>query len=548
MEKGPIKQLVIWGLIIVLIGIPTFGAETFSKVQTERANFTFQEMTYEHMEYSDIKGLLDKAKAIVEKEDTKAFYKWYTEYESVYRKLSTMIQIAHLSYQLNTDSTEYFEEYIYSMELLGKMQSEYANLFDEEVLSKEMEAAYQLSIERSKLVDAYYSQEDNITVMVDGKEKGIIEILTSNTLSREDKMNYYDEWYTTYNQKVGEIFLELVRIDNQVAVLEGYDSYAAYMYDSYERDYGLEDSKVFIEHVKALVPKIYKSISEKTETAQYSLQSYSYKNEESLLGSIKEHFINRYEALGEAYDYLIKYKLYDISTRDNKLSGGLTVYFDSYQEPFILINYVNPYQTALTFIHEFGHYFSYFEIGEHKGGLDLDETYSQAMELLAMPYSGAILEDEQLEDAAQIYTISSLLRAIIEGCLYEEFLEQVYENPNQTVQELNERYTKIAEEYGIRVDGRDWCQVPHNYEMPFYYFSYGISAVAALEVWEQSLGQEAGMQTYLSLIQVGRDNNFLAALEKVGLSNPFEKETLEKVMSCIKNYFEMDKMTYNKAA
>lgn len=548
MKKSPIKQLVIWGLIIVLIGIPTFGAETLSKVQTERANFTFQEMTYEHMEYSDIKGLLDKANIIVEKEDTKAFYKWYTEYESVYRKLSTMIQIAHLSYQLNTDSTEYFEEYIYSMELLGKMQSEYANLFDEEVFSKEMEAAYQLSIERSKLVDDYYSQEDSITVMVDGKEKGIIEILTSNTLSREEKMNYYDEWYTTYNQKVGEIFLELVKIDNQVAVLEGYDSYAVYRYDSYERDYGLEDSKVFIEHVKALVPKIYKSISEKTEAAQYSLQSYSYKNEENLLGSIKEHFINQYGALGEAYDYLIKYKLYDISTRDNKLSGGLTVYFDSYQEPFILINYANPYQTALTFIHEFGHYFSYFEIGEHKGGLDLDETYSQAMELLAMPYSGAILEDEQLEDAAQVYTVSSLLRAIIEGCLYEEFLEQVYENPNQTVQELNERYTKIAGEYGIRVDGRDWCQVPHNYEMPFYYFSYGISAVAALEVWEQSLSQEAGMQIYLNLIQAGRDNNFLAALEKVGLSNPFEKETLEQVMSCIENYFEMDRLTYNKAA
>ena len=548
MRKHPIKQLIIWGLIIILIGSPVFGAETFSTVKTERANLTFQEMTYEHMQYSDIKALLDKARVIVKKNDIKAFYKWYTEYESVYRKLNTMIQIAQLSYQLNTDRTDYFQEYIYSVELLGKMQTGYADLFDDDSLSKEMELGYQLSIQRKKLVDAYYNQEDDITVIVNGEEKHLIEILTSNALSTKEKIYYYDKWYTAYNQAVGEIFLELVKIDNQIAMLEGYDSYVAYMYDIYEREYTLEESKAFIENVKQLVPKIYMKLSKKAERAQYNLQSYSYEDEESLLDSIKEHFMNQDETLGEAYDYLIRYKLYDISTRDNKLSGGLTVYLDSYQEPFILINYSRPYQTVLTFIHEFGHYFSYFETGGHQGGLDLDETYSQAMELLAMPYSGAILGSETLGDEAQVYTMSSLLRAIIEGCLYEEFLQQVYENPNQTVQELNALYTKIAGEYGMSVDSRNWCQVPHNYEVPFYYFSYGISAVAALEVWEQSLNQETGIQTYLNLIQVGRENHFLEALEKVGLSNPLEKETLERVIRCIADYLDMNEIIYDKAA
>ena len=548
MRKHPIKQLMIWGLIIILIGSPVFGAETFSTVKTERANLTFQEMTYEHMQYSDIKALLDKARVIVKKNDIKAFYKWYTEYESVYRKLNTMIQIAQLSYQLNTDRTDYFQEYIYSVELLGKMQTGYADLFNDDSFSKEMELGYQLSIQRKKLVDAYYNQEDDITVIVNGEEKHLIEILTSNALSTKEKNYYYDKWYTAYNQAVGEIFLELVKIDNQIAMLEGYDSYVAYMYDIYEREYALEESKAFIENVKQLVPKIYMKLSKKAERAQYNLQSYSYEDEESLLDSIKEHFMNQDETLEEAYDYLIKYKLYDISTRDNKLSGGLTVYLDSYQEPFILINYSRPYQIVLTFIHEFGHYFSYFETGGHQGGLDLDETYSQAMELLAMPYSGAILGSETLGDEAQVYTMSSLLRAIIEGCLYEEFLQQVYENPNQTVQELNALYTKIVGEYGMSVDGRNWCQVPHNYEVPFYYFSYGISAVAALEVWEQSLNQETGIQTYLNLIQVGRENHFLEALEKVGLSNPLEKETLERVIRCIADYLDMNEIIYDKAA
>lgn len=551
MKKGAIKQLVIWGLIIVLMGIPTFGAETFPKIEVERANLTFQQMKYEHMEYKDIETLLDKAKAIVERGDERAFYAWEKEYYNEYDRLQTMIQIAHLSYELNTDRTDYFEEYLYSVELLGKMKTGYIDLFEEGdgLYSKEMQAYYELSIERNKLVDVYYNQEDSISVMVDGIEMNITQILTSTTLSTEKKRQYYDEWYTAYNEAAGEIFLKLVNIDNQIAALLGYDSYAAYMYDSYERDYTLEESKVFIQNVKQVVPKVFKKLYSKGISAAYNLQAYSYEDEEKLLSSIEEHFISEYQVLEEAYNYLIKYNLYDISTRDNKVSGGLTIYFDSFQEPFILINYNSPYETALTFIHEFGHYFSYFQTGNHEGGLDLDETYSQAMELLAMPYYGAILGDEKLGKEAHVYIVDGLIAAIIEGCLYEEFLQQVYENPNRTVQELNELYTKLASEYGVEVDGRSWCEVPHNYEMPFYYLSYSVSAVAALEVWEQSLvDQEIGMQTYLNLIEAARDNSFLEALEEVGLSNPLEKETLEEVMKSVETYFDFNAGDHNKAA
>ena len=549
MIKESIKKLIIWSLVITLLGIPIYSAETLiSKGQTKRADLTFQQMTYERMEYADIKALLDKAKVIIARQNTRAFYKWYAEYESVYRKLSTMIQIAYLSYQLNMDHTSYFDEYLYSMELMGKMQSEYAALFDDKLLSKEMEASYELSIERSKLVDAYYNQENSVTILVEGKEKRITEIITSNTLTKEEKINYCDEWYTAYNQVVGEIFLELIKIDNQIAALAGYDSYAAYMYDSYQRDYTLEESKGFIKNVKELIPGIYKDILEKVEATGDNLQAYHYKDEQSLLSDIEKHFISQYKELQEAYDYLIKYKLYDISSRDNKSSGGATVYFDSYKEAFILINYGSPYQTVLTFIHEFGHYFSYFKGEENQGSLDLAETYSQSMQLLAMPYYGDILGNESLGEEAQLYIMSNLLSAIIDGCLYEEFLQQAYENPNQTVQELNELYTKLAAEYGIQVDGREWCGIPHNYEMPFYYLSYSVSAVAALEVWEKSLNQETDIQTYLDLIQAGKRDNFIEALKKVGINNPLEKETLEKVIKCIEEYFVTNQNTYNEAA
>lgn len=550
MKKRPIKQLVIGVLIIILMRIPAFSAEISQNVEIDRANLTFKEMKYEHMEYRDIEELLNKAKTIVMAGDEGAFYEWDKEFYNEYCKLQTMIQIAHLSYQLNTDSTDYFEEYLYSVELLGKMKTGYTALFEEdELYSKGMQVYYELSIERNKLVDLYYNQEEHISIMVDGIEMNISQILICNTLSKEQKRQYCDEWYTAYNEATGEIFLKLVNIDNQIAEIQGYDSYVAYMYDSYERDYTLEESKIFIQNVKQVVPKVFKKLYSKGISAAYNLQAYSYEDEEKLLSSIGEHFISEYDIFKKAYNYLIKYNLYDLSNRDNKVSGGLTIYFDSFEEPFIFINYNRQYETALTFIHEFGHYFSYFQVGNHEGGLDLDETYSQAMELLAMPYYGAVLGDEALGKEAHVYIVDGLITAIIEGCLYEEFLQQVYENPNQTVQELNELYTKLASEYGVEVDGRSWCEVSHNYEMPFYYLSYSVSAVAALEVWEQSLiDQEIGMQTYLSLIEAARNNTFLEALEEAGLNNPLDKETLEKVMESVETYFDFNAGVHNKAA
>ena len=55
----------------------------------------------------------------------------------------------------------------------------------------------------------------------------------------------------------------------------------------------------------------------------------------------------------------------------------------------------------------------------------------------------------------------------------------------------------------------------------------------------QSLKEENGIEGYLTLVEAGNEHSFIESLEASGLNNPLEKETLNKVVKAIKNYFEV---------
>lgn len=543
MKKSSYKKVISLVLVfIMLISTPIVAAQTAKTDSISRANLKFDEMKYEHIEYDEVKKLLDELKDILDKNDEDAYYKWDQSYYQLYCKVNTMVEIAQLHYMLDMNRQDYFKEYLYSMDLVGKMKTSYAEIFesDDAQYSKNMDKYYKLTIERSKLVDEYYSQELNTKIEKDHKQMTIVDILHDTSLTNEQVYKLYDKWYTAYNEKVGKILLSLVKVDNQIAKIQGFNTYVECVYHSYSRDYTPQQAETFIKNVKEVVPPTYAKLFKSNLVASYILEGYSAKNDEDLLKDVDEGFISKFPQLQEAFNYMKTYQLYDIDYRSGKATGGFTKYFLTFQEPFIVLNYGSAYQTALSFIHEFGHYFSYYQIGTNAGGLDLDETYSQSLELLAMPYYSSILKNDKYGRAAKVYTVGSMLEAIIQGCLYDEFLREVYKNPDITVQQMNELYSKLATAYGLKVDGRSWCNVAHNFEAPFYYISYSVSAVTAMEVWNKALNnEEDGMKTYLKLIKAGKDNTFINSIKEAGIESPMEKATLEKVMASIENYFSI---------
>ena len=547
MKKLWQQKLIVWLMVFTLLGGMTLHAEP-----VKRSDVAFQDMQYEKVASTDIENLIKIGKELIDKNDKDKFLKWEKDYLTLYYKLMGNTQLAHLYYELDYTDSYFYNEYLEGLNLIGKMKSEYLALIDadDQSVSENMKQYYQLSANRQELVDKYNNYYYSTVIEYDGKKMGLVDIIRSKDLTKEEKDNLvYGKWYDTYNKQCGQIFLKIVALDKEMAKLSGYDSVAESMYDSYGRGYSPSKMETFSKYVKAYVPEVYKKLDALEQKTVKDLVKYTYGTDQDLISSIDDSFITYYPELKEAYNYLKKYNLYDITPNSNKSLGGFTSYLSLYEEPFISLNYNMDYQTLTALIHEFGHFNFEYITGNADVSLDLGETYSQGLEFLAFPHYEKILGSKELSDAIKVVVATDSVKAILDGCIYNEFLNEVYKNSNMTVEEMNKLYGRICKEYGLSVDERDWVEVEHNFEMPYYYSSYTMSAIASLEIWEKAItDQKQGMDTYLKLIETGTQYDLENALDKAGLSNPFAEGTVKKVMTTMDQYFEQDTEKWSNAA
>ena len=87
------------------------------------------------------------------------------------------------------------------------------------------------------------------------------------------------------------------------------------------------------------------------------------------------------------------------------------------------------------------------------------------------------------------------------------------------------------DEYG----NLDYTGILHIYQQPGYYISYLTSLIPALEIYAMPL--EQGRNTYNELVSYGENNRFKDVLNKVGISSPFEKETIDKIAYNLEQVF-----------
>ena len=84
---------------------------------------------------------------------------------------------------------------------------------------------------------------EGFTVDVDGREWNYAS-LDEAGLGYEDYYRIYMELEKENNRRLGEIYLDLVQVRNQIAVENGYDTYSAYAYEAvYGRDFTPQDTE-----------------------------------------------------------------------------------------------------------------------------------------------------------------------------------------------------------------------------------------------------------------------------------------------------------------
>jgi len=343
---------------------------------------------------------------------------------------------------------------------------------------------------------------------------------------------------------VCSLYVDLVGLRRQIAAYEGYDSYASAAYArQYARQYAPEDAAAFCQAVKTYFVPL--AVSRRDEVYGRSEELYDSDRIDcspaALLSALETGADAFPSQVTEACRYMEEYGLYNIDPGADSLQTGYTALLYAYNEPFVYNAPLGRYTDYTTLFHEFGHFVNYYCVGSDAlygiADGDLSELQSQGMEVLFFPFytdffgarNGRIICSDVL---------MSLIDAVVDGAMYDEFQQKVFSEPELTPRQVQEIYRQVYTEYGYETyDGfeEEWMDQIHNFQLPFYYISYATSAVSALELCllEQT-DPDAAMADYMTVVLTdGEKEGFTQALTEANLHDPLSADTCRTVAEAL---------------
>ena len=349
------------------------------------------------------------------------------------------------------------------------------------------------------------------------------------------------------NEALGDLYLSLIANRRAQAAYYDYSDVAHY-YDTeyYTRDYTPRDLSRFYDAVQSeivpLVSLIYDRLIDIIETQPIENSGFT---DEALLQLVSDGVGSISGELLPPMDYMTEYGYYDITYGEDKAEGAFTTMLYSANAPYIQMQPTFSGYDFSTLVHEFGHFCGYYYSPDvFSSNLDLAEVHSQGLELLMLEHYEDIFGSEA--EFQELYTIYNMLYSLIDGCMYDELERFAYATDNVTLEQLNQKYYELLIAYGCSTSeyeqgvAYDWVEVPHLFTEPLYYISYGTSAAAAFELWNQSRQDyDAAVDTYLTLMSYGEAAGFYEVLEQVGLGDPLSAEQLHTLATELDERYDL---------
>lgn len=338
------------------------------------------------------------------------------------------------------------------------------------------------------------------------------------------------------------ILSDLAGIRNELAQIYGYDDFSDYAYEEiYYRDYTCGDAQALHDDVKNYIVPLYVKCTEDFYGSEVIDIFFFDDPGDEILRNIAPYIGEINPQLKTSFNYLRRFHMYDINDAPTKMDVGYTTGLPAYGSPFI---FNTPYREAADYsvtIHEFGHFNAEFHKRSHalfasEGSYDIAEIQSQGLELLFLDYYDELFGESA--DVVKSETLSNMLAGVVTGCMYDEFQQELFANPDMTGKEMDALAVRLAKEYGLIEAGYttqksapyDWVNVSHTYESPMYYISYATSALSALDIWAEALDdRDAAIDSYMKISAVDPDKAYLEGLEACGLRNIFEDGSVKEI-------------------
>ena len=559
----------------------------------------FSEIKYERPDIETVKKeILKYAEEMKNADSYTAAKGAFLREDSLKRHVETLITIASIRHDINTKDEFYDAETVFwdhtSPDLQGAAQeftnamlaSPYRKQLEEEFgnvvfLNAELQTKsfspeiIPLLQEENKWSTKYSDLIASAEIPFEGKTYTLSQLnLYMNDTDDERRLAAWKAaggWFKEKQPELDEIYDNLVRLRNEMAVKLGYENYIPMGYYRMERNsYTKEDVEKFRDAViKYVVPAADLTYRQQAERLgrEYPMNSadvqLGFRSGNPKPAGTPDDIVNAgskfYNELSpetaKFFQTMRDNELMDLLSTEGKRGGGYCTGLYDYEVPFIFANFNGTQHDVEVITHEAGHAFAAWMNADRVPmetiwpSMEGCEVHSMSMEFFAEDWA----EDFFGEDARK-YRYSHLagaLQFIPYGTMVDHFQHEVYEHPEMTPRQRHETWKRLMGIYmpWIKLDGEipvfgegeHWQRQLHIYTSPFYYIDYCLAQTVALEFWAMIReDREKAWEYYMTYTRQGGAKVFTELLKGAGLKSPFEEETLkevcEKASAFLRNY------------
>ena len=184
--------------------------------------------------------------------------------------------------------------------------------------------------------------------------------------------------------------------------------------------------------------------------------------------------------------------------------------------------------------------------------MEAAEIHSMSMEFFTWPWMHKFFKEET--DRFKYKHIAGSLSFLPYGACVDHFQHWVYENPEATPKERNQRWLDLESIYLPDRDYDDlhfpktggiWQGQLHIYQMPFYYIDYTLAQTCAFQFWiKNQQDSEKAWKDYVNICKAGGSKSFTKLVALAGLKLPFDDGCLKTVVEYVSKW--LDKVDPNK--
>lgn len=523
---------------------------------------------------------------------------WLKKQSTVIWEIEEQLRSHYIAFQCNTNNKKIKDTFEYDQQYVRPLLKRYQNSFDNKYLESPFrmeldpktyslldkkiknvqtlfcEKNIDLEITEDKLVTEYFEITGGLTALWDGEEKTITELQSylqdPDRHIRKKAKTLISEKFLSVENKLQQILNELIAIRHQKAQNIQLDNYRDYMFKKYERfDYTPDDCYELAESIREyVVPLIDKMFNEKKSELQVdSLRPWDLKatapNQKVLkpiedASDLVEKSSRILHKLDPEFSALLsrmhKNNCLDLESRKGKGPGGFCEYLPASQLSFIFMNLNHTHYDVTTFLHEMGHSIhnecmnqlelqKYLEIPSESA-----ELASMTMELFSMEYWDTFYENTEEFIKAKLDFFKDIVKYLPQMLIVDQFQHWMYENPNHTAKERNEKYLELHKTYQsnvVNIQGYEnwiatgWLPVLHIFELPFYYIEYAIAQLGALQMYKQyKQNPNQAIENYKKALSLGSSKSLPAIYEAAGIRFDFSGETIKELMLFVEDELE----------